>query len=96
MDNWKKYITDPLAESDTNSLASTVDLVFEAMASGGQDAIDFSNIDESNLNVEHAAVALRATFSRKDTMNGWYSLLGKVKRKIISKGLSMDILSGMV
>lgn len=88
--NWKRHVLNTQASSDVDSLSETVDAVYDAIGKFGPGAVDLTTLPKSNIHGEHAAVVLRATFSRRDEVPGWYSAIGIAATALEKAGVDID------
>lgn len=94
---WKKLVLNPTAKADAASLYETTMPLFQALADGGPQSIDLTDLPFERVNGVHLAVVLRATFSHKHEVLGWQEALHKARMALRRDGLSeQDALMGLL
>jgi hypothetical protein len=94
---WKSFVIEKHAPVDTDSVAETIDRVFQMAYRFGPSSVDFRGMDSSKVNGEHLAAALRAASSFKHLALGWSNALRVAKEAILVEGGDpSDSLLGMI
>jgi hypothetical protein len=68
---WKEYVFDTAASGDVDAISKTIERVFETVVQFGPQSIDLRNLSADQVNGEHLAASLRATFVWRENVPGW-------------------------
>ena len=94
---WKRFVFDPNASTDVDSIAETVDSVFDMIGMYGASSINFGHLDSKSVNGEHLATVLRVTSSYRDQVQGWDEALGAaIESLTIAEVDYRDALAGLL
>jgi len=97
IERWQKYVTDPHAATDVDTLTETAEAVLDFVAEFGPKALTFSGLHPAEVQCEHLATLLRATSLWREEIPGWKEALGVAELAIEANDLdSSDVLFGMV
>ena len=95
--SWQKYVFDPHAPTDVDSLTETVEAALDRLAAYGLDGMNFHGMDPNNVQGEHLAAVLRATSTWKESLPGWRSALKVAELALVREGVDpKDALFGMI
>lgn len=94
---WRRYVVDPSALVDTDTISETVDHVFQMASRFGPSSLDFRGLRAEDVNGEHLAAALRASSSFSYMTPGWEDALQVAHDAILAAGGDpQDTLFGMI
>lgn len=94
---WRRHVMDPNALVDTDTIAETVDNVFQMASRFGPSSLDFRGLRAEAVNGEHLAAALRASSSFSHMALGWEDALQVAYDAVLAAGGDpQDALFGMI
>lgn len=97
IEQWKKHIVDSSASTDIDALEETVGALFDAMEEFGLEGVRFPAFNPETVNVEHLAVALRATVAWKHEIAGWNKALLVARETLARQNVDPDeVLYGLI
>ena len=96
-DRWQRFVTDPSASSDVDTLTETAEGVLDYVANYGPQALTLSGLKANSVQCEHLATVLRATSIWRASIPGWDQALQTAIQSVESTGQDVaDVLFGMV
>lgn len=94
---WSKYVLNPLAETDVDTLTETVEATLDFIEEFGPERLSLQGIPYNFVQPEHLAALLRASSTWRDSVPGWSEALMSAATAVESAGGDPeDVLFGMV
>ena len=94
---WQVHLHNNESSTTVDSIAETIDGVFDAIEKFGPAVIELRNLEPGKIEPEHLAAILRATATIHDQIPGWASALDIAKRSFQSLGHDpSDALFGLI
>ena len=87
---WKKHLMNVQAATDVDAISETIDAAYEAIDQFGVGALDFSGFDPDEVNGEHLAALLRATYSVRAWTLGWNDALQVAEQALKAAHVDVD------
>lgn len=95
--HWKKYLFNLSASAGVDELSETIDGVYEAIDLFGPGAINLTSLSSMEVNGEHLAAILRATFPFKKQTPGWDGALNLAIKALERESIPInDALAGLL
>ena len=99
---WFQNVTNPRRGTSVDDISDTVSDFFDFCEPRCLTQIDdafnvLSRIHPSFINTEHLAAVLRLTYSKRDQLPSWFSLMGIAQAKCVDEEIPADdLLFGML
>ena len=94
---WKHYIFNVASPTDVDAISQTIERVLETVVQYGPECVDLTSAEPEQVNGEHLAALLRATFVWQDKVPGWRRGLDIATAALQRAGINpQDALIGLI
>jgi hypothetical protein len=87
---WQRHVLNPAAPADVDAISETVAAVFDALAAYGPTGVSLLNLAAADVQGEHLAATLRASYRLRDKVPGWKDALIVADEALRRNGMDPD------